>query len=163
MRQVPDDNSCLFRAVGLVLSPGETDSAASLRRVVAGAIQTDPDTYSEVMLGRAPADYVATILKPSSWGGAIELAIFAKHFATEIWSADVQTGRVDRFGEDAGFDTFVLLVYSGIRASQRVLQSHLPRLLTAVPDLAQTMTPSPSPSRLPSHRQPSRRPTSTST
>ncbi|GJN88610.1 hypothetical protein Rhopal_001576-T1 [Rhodotorula paludigena] len=114
LRQVPDDNSCLFRAIGLVLSPGETDAAASLRRVVAGAIQADPDTYSEVMLGRAPADYVATILKPSSWGGAIELAIFAAHFATEIWSVDVQTGRVDRFGEDAGFDTFVLLVYSGI-------------------------------------------------
>lgn len=54
LRVVPDDNSCLFRAVGLVLSPGETDAAASLRRVVAGAIQADPETYSEAMLGCIP-------------------------------------------------------------------------------------------------------------
>ncbi|BGP37862.1 ubiquitin-specific protease otu1 [Rhodotorula kratochvilovae] len=114
LRQVPDDNSCLFRAVGLVLHPGETDVAASLRRVVAGAIQANPDEYSEAMLGRPPAQYIETILRPGSWGGAIELAVFAKHFRAEIWSIDVQTGRVDRFGEGAGFETFALIVYSGI-------------------------------------------------
>ncbi|GAA5871717.1 hypothetical protein JCM3774_003028 [Rhodotorula dairenensis] len=114
LRVVPDDNSCLFRAVGLVLASGDSDASTTLRRLVAGAIQADPETYSEVLLGRSPADYIATILKPSSWGGAIDLSIFAKHFSTEIWSIDVQTGRVDRFGQDAGYETFVLLIYSGI-------------------------------------------------
>lgn len=75
---------------------------------------------------RSPADYIATILKPSSWGGAIELSIFAKHFSTEIWSIDVQTGRVDRFGQDAGYDTFVLLIYSGIRAFPFRIESGIP-------------------------------------
>ncbi|BGP13818.1 hypothetical protein JCM10213_006349 [Rhodosporidiobolus nylandii] len=114
LRVVPDDNACLFRAVGLVLSPGETDASAALRKVVAGAIQADPEQWSEVVLGRSPEAYISTILKPSSWGGAIELSILAAHFGSEIWSVDVQTGRVDRFGEGQGFETFCLIVYSGI-------------------------------------------------
>lgn len=47
---------------------------------------------------RAPRDkYITTILKPSTWGGAIELGILAKHFNTEIASMDVETGRIDHF------------------------------------------------------------------
>ncbi|POY70223.1 hypothetical protein BMF94_6806 [Rhodotorula taiwanensis] len=114
LRTVPDDNSCLFRAVGLVLASQDPDASASLRRVVADTIQGDADSYPEVVLGRPPAEYISTIRRPTSWGGAIELSILAKHFQTEIWSIDVQTGRVDRFGQDAGYETFVLLVYSGI-------------------------------------------------
>lgn len=79
------------------------------------------------LLSRPPADYISTILRSNSWGGAIELSIFAAHFGTEIRSIDVQTGRVDRFGEDAGYETFVLLVYSGIRASPRLLAGELIR------------------------------------
>ncbi|GAA6042750.1 hypothetical protein JCM8097_007456 [Rhodosporidiobolus ruineniae] len=114
LRVVPDDNSCLFRAVGLVLNSGEADASAALRKVVAGAIQADPEQWSEVVLGRTPESYISTILQPSSWGGAIELSILAAHFQSEIWSIDVQTGRVDRFGEGQGFETFALIVYSGI-------------------------------------------------
>ncbi|GAA5896252.1 hypothetical protein JCM8208_001825 [Rhodotorula glutinis] len=116
LRQVPDDNSCLFRAVGLVLSPTERDVASSLRQVVARAIQADEagESYGEAVLGRPPREYVETILRPSSWGGAIELAVFARHFRSEIWSIDVQTGRVDRFGEGDGYEQFALIVYSGI-------------------------------------------------
>ncbi|GAA6057772.1 hypothetical protein JCM3770_006838 [Rhodotorula araucariae] len=135
LRQVPDDNSCLFRAVGLVLNPGETDVAASLRRVVAGAIQADPAEYSEAVLGRPPAQYIETILKRSSWGGAIELAVFAKHFRTEIWSIDVQTGRVDRFGEGAEFETFALIVYSGIHYDSLTFSFSPPQPSTSFPPL----------------------------
>ena len=42
-------------------------------------------------------NYIATILKPSTWGGAIELGVLARHYGTEIASIDVETGRVDRF------------------------------------------------------------------
>ncbi|BGP22766.1 ubiquitin-specific protease otu1 [Rhodotorula toruloides] len=133
LRVIPDDNSCLFRAVGLVLNPGEAETATALRRVVAGAIQADPETYSEAMLGRTPEEYVATILKPTSWGGAIELAIFAKHFSTEICSIDVQTGRVDRFGQDAGYDNFVMLVYSGIHYDALTFSFAPPEASTSFP------------------------------
>ena len=50
LRVVPDDNSCLFSAIGVVFLGG-IDSAQELRRVVVDAIRKDPDTYSEVMLG----------------------------------------------------------------------------------------------------------------
>jgi ubiquitin thioesterase OTU1 len=44
-----------------------------------------------------PPKYIDTISKPTSWGGAIELSILAKHYNTEIASVDVETGRIDRF------------------------------------------------------------------
>ena len=44
-----------------------------------------------------PTKYIETISKPSSWGGAIELAILAAHYGTEIASIDVETGRIDHF------------------------------------------------------------------
>lgn len=59
-------------------------------------------------------EYIRTILKPSTWGGAIELAIFSKHFQTEIDSFDVLSGRADKFGEGQ-YDSRCVLVYSGIR------------------------------------------------
>lgn len=58
---------------------------------------------------------MSAILGPNTWGGAIELSIFATQAKTEICSIDVQTGRIDRFGQGEGYDTRVLLIYSGIR------------------------------------------------
>ncbi|KAL9558408.1 hypothetical protein MBANPS3_000908 [Mucor bainieri] len=43
----------------------------------------------------------------------LELAIFSAYFGVEIDSIDVQTGRIDKFGEGS-FDERVLIVYSGI-------------------------------------------------
>ena len=62
-----------------------------------------------------PSKYTATIQKPSSWGGAIELAILAAHYRTEICSIDVETGRIDHFspGTDAA-DMRCIVIYSGI-------------------------------------------------
>lgn len=50
LRVVPDDNSCLFSAIGVVFLGG-IESAGELRGVVVDAIRNNPDTYSEVMLG----------------------------------------------------------------------------------------------------------------
>lgn len=50
LRKVPDDNACLFSAVGLVFEGG-IEGANGLRQVVVDTIRKDPDTYSEVMLG----------------------------------------------------------------------------------------------------------------
>ncbi|GAA6061841.1 hypothetical protein JCM10212_000758 [Sporobolomyces blumeae] len=114
LRVVPDDNSCLFTACSLVLNPSAPPNPSSLRRVVADTIRSNPSDYSEAILGRDPLEYIETILSPSSWGGAIELAILSKHHETELWSVDVQTGRIDKFGEGAGFDQVGIVVYSGI-------------------------------------------------
>ncbi|KDE07005.1 hypothetical protein MVLG_02741 [Microbotryum lychnidis-dioicae p1A1 Lamole] len=110
LRTVPDDNSCLFRAVGLLLAPEKVD----LRQLVAEVIRNNPETWSEAVLGQPQESYINTILKPNSWGGAIELAIFASYFNTAIASIDVKTGRVDEFGEGEGYENAAVLVYSGI-------------------------------------------------
>jgi ubiquitin thioesterase OTU1 len=112
LRVVPDDNSCLFSAVGLIFEQS-MDVAPKLRQLVADTILKDPITYDEAFLGRPPSDYASTILKSNSWGGAIELAIFAEHFQTEISSFDVETGRCDRFGQGKWKNRCVLM-YSGI-------------------------------------------------
>lgn len=64
-----------------------------------------------------PAQYIATISKPSTWGGAIELSILAKHYRVEIASIDVETGRIDRFtppSESGTPSMRTVLIYSGI-------------------------------------------------
>ena len=68
----------------------------------------------------APANYIDTITKPNTWGGAIELTIFAAYYNTEIASIDVETGRVDHFTPPAlesGISPAsmrCIVIYSGI-------------------------------------------------
>jgi len=119
LRVVPDDNSCLFRAVGILLDHGQhhsstEDLSSRLRRIVADAVKNDPVSWCEPILGRDPDLYISKILDKDVWGGAIELAILADHFKTEICSIDVQTGRVDRFGQSNNYANRIFLVYSGI-------------------------------------------------
>ena len=78
-RQVPSDNSCLFRAVSYVMERTE-ERHGDLRRVVADAIRADPARFSEAFLGRANSEYCRWILEASSWGGAIELAVLSEHY-----------------------------------------------------------------------------------
>ncbi|RJE26660.1 Ubiquitin thioesterase OTU1 [Aspergillus sclerotialis] len=111
LRIMPDDNSCLFRAVGTAIMGG-MDAMTELRSVVAQTIQENPSLYSEAVLERKPDDYCRWIQNEDSWGGGIELSILSKHFDIEICSIDVQTLRVDRFNE--GPPIRCVLVYSGI-------------------------------------------------
>jgi ubiquitin thioesterase OTU1 len=111
LRIMPDDNSCLFRAVGGAVVGG-LDAMSELRAIVARTIQQRPDIYSAVVLEKSPEDYAHWIQTAAAWGGAIELSILSKHFDIEICSIDVQTLRVDRFNE--GRPTRCILVYSGI-------------------------------------------------
>ena len=47
-------------------------------------IASDPDTYSEAVLGKPNAEYCAWIVNPFNWGGEIELGILAAHFGVEL-------------------------------------------------------------------------------
>jgi ubiquitin thioesterase OTU1 len=109
---MPDDNSCLFRALGTAILPGDDRSMLELRSLVASAIQADPELYTKVVLEQEPDDYCRWIQTPDAWGGAIEMGILASHFDIEICSIDVQSLRVDRFNENR--PTRCILVYSGI-------------------------------------------------
>lgn len=56
---------------------------------------------------------------PSKWGGAIELSILSRHLGQEIAAFDIQTQRVDIYGQDAGHSERVMLIYDGEPASRR--------------------------------------------
>jgi ubiquitin thioesterase OTU1 len=112
LRVMPDDNSCMFRALGSAVLSSSLDSMTELRSLVAQAIQGDPDMYNEAILQRKPDEYCKWISYSDSWGGGIELSILSKEFDIEICSINVQDLRVDRFNE--GRARRCILVYSGI-------------------------------------------------
>lgn len=90
LRVMPDDNSCLFRAFGTAVIPGDDLSMPELRSLVASSIQAEPELYTKVVLEQNPDDYCRWIQTQDAWGGAIEMGILSKHFDIEICSIDVQ-------------------------------------------------------------------------
>lgn len=117
---MPDDNSCLFTAVGGALrglraGADEYYSADSLRRIVVDHIKANPDRYPKVVLDNKPPEvYCRHMLRPDTWGGAIELDILSEVFQIEISSVDVKTGRVYTHGDGNGYEMRCVLVYSNI-------------------------------------------------
>jgi ubiquitin thioesterase OTU1 len=88
--------------------------AQELRKVAANAVLADPYEFNEAVLGKERSAYATWIQNPTSWGGAIELSIFSRHFKKEIAAFDVQTKRVDVYGEGIGYGERVMLVYDGL-------------------------------------------------
>lgn len=112
---VPADNSCLFTSVGYVLSGKIDPSCASyMREIIANAVASDPDEYSEAFLGRPNPEYCKWILKPESWGGAIELSILSKFYGLEIAVIDSINAILNRFGEDQHYSHRAFLIFDGI-------------------------------------------------
>ncbi|KAJ3732299.1 hypothetical protein DFJ43DRAFT_1074709 [Lentinula guzmanii] len=136
-RVVPDDNSCLFSSVALIFEQ-DINKAQRMRQIVADGIRKDPATYNEAILGMPPSKYIDIITKSTSWGGAIELAILAAHYRTEICSVDVETGRIDQFtpGTDSS-GMRCIVVYSGIHYDAATLAP----MVEAPSDWHQTVFP----------------------
>lgn len=112
LRIMPDDNSCLFRAISSAVM-SDIDAVTELRSIVAETIQADPLTFNKAVLdNKDPAKYCRWIRSQDSWGGQVELLILSQHFGVEICSIDVQTLRVDTYNEGAALRCFI--VYSGI-------------------------------------------------
>lgn len=59
-------------------------SVEELRQLVASTIQGDHETYSEAVLEQKRDGYCEWITMDSSWGGGIELGIFANFFDMEV-------------------------------------------------------------------------------
>ncbi|KAG2111665.1 uncharacterized protein F5147DRAFT_771810 [Suillus discolor] len=137
-RIVPDDNSCLFSSIALIFEQ-DARKAQQIRQVVADGIRADMETYNEAILGMSRDAYIATILKPATWGGAIELGILAKHYGTEIASIDVETGRFDRFEPplEASTGNRCIVIYSGIHYDA----ASLAPMADAPPEWHQTVFP----------------------
>ncbi|OMP88043.1 putative ubiquitin thioesterase otu1 [Diplodia seriata] len=112
LRVMPDDNSCLFRALGSAVMGESLDVMHELRAIVAAAVQANPIDYNEAVLQKSPDDYCRWIQRDESWGGDIELNILSQHFDIEICSIDVQSLHIYRYNE--GKPRRCILVYSGI-------------------------------------------------
>ncbi|XP_069687179.1 ubiquitin thioesterase Otu1 [Periplaneta americana] len=112
---VPADNSCLFTSIGFVLSGKvDVDNAPFMRQIIAEAVSSDPDCYSEAILGKPNSEYSKWILKSDSWGGAIELAVLSNFYGLEIAVVDTLNAIINRFGEDQHYAQRVFLVFDGI-------------------------------------------------
>ncbi|XP_002739949.1 ubiquitin thioesterase OTU1-like [Saccoglossus kowalevskii] len=113
---VPADNSCLFTSVSFLMEAPEisTGRARDLRHLIARIVSSDPVKYNSAFLGKDTHDYSAWILSDETWGGAIEISILSKVYSVEIAVADIQTVRVDRFGEAMNYKKRIILIYDGI-------------------------------------------------
>jgi len=110
---VPDDNSCLFTAVGYACeSEASLAYATTLRQVCASLVLSSG--YSSAMLGKPPEAYAKEILDPRKWGGGIELAMLSKYYQMEICAIDVQTLNPYTYSQEKGFKKRVYLLYNGI-------------------------------------------------
>jgi len=112
IKEIPDDNSCLFNSVRYV-TQNKHLQIAQLRKMIADTIRDDPITFNDAILGKPVEEYIRYIQKPNTWGGYIELLIFSDYFKIEICSIDVKTNRIDRFGEGK-YKEMVFLIYNGI-------------------------------------------------
>jgi ubiquitin thioesterase OTU1 len=116
----PEDNSCLFRAIGFILDANPNDPAY-YRSMVATVIQSpEPSPLLQNLLpaiassGHSPQTYASTIQRETSWGGAIELAIFSSVYQVELVAIDVANMKPYTFGEDSAYEKRGYLLYSGI-------------------------------------------------
>ncbi|XP_026737178.1 ubiquitin thioesterase OTU1 [Trichoplusia ni] len=112
---VPSDNSCLFTSIGFVLN-GNVDTSVHtlMRQIIAMEVASDLDTYNEAVLGKPNADYCAWIQQPSSWGGAIEVAILSRFYGLEMAVVDTLNAIINRFGEDKNYGQRVFLLFDGV-------------------------------------------------
>lgn len=124
---VPADNSCLFTSIGYVLS-GKVDQTSGqyMRKIIAEAVATETETYSEAILGKPNKDYCNWILKPDSWGGAIELSILSNFYGIEMAVVDTINAIVNRFGEDQSYPHRVFLIFDGIHYDPLFLEPLTP-------------------------------------
>lgn len=117
-RVMPDDNSCLFHTVAYLLEgqfPAKAETLAKLRGRISDVIKEDDgERFDEITLGKSPAEYARWITQPNSWGGAVELSIFAELYSTEIYALDITSARGNCFGEMGGYDKRVYALFDGI-------------------------------------------------
>jgi ubiquitin thioesterase OTU1 len=115
-RVVPADNSCLFSCFAYCLmSRSRTiESARQMRGVVVQELLRQGELYSEVVLGKAPKDYVAWITGDNAWGGAIELGVLAQHFGVQVAVWDVQSKRMDLYEPEDRAAKRMYLLYDGL-------------------------------------------------
>ena len=112
-RYVDSDNSCLFSSIAYLNDKENFNENSSMiyRLIIVDYI--NDNNLSEDILGMPKADYIQNISEPSTWGGAIELKLFSEIFKMQIASLDVESKRIDIFGEIENYNKRIYLIYNG--------------------------------------------------
>lgn len=120
-RYVDSDNSCLFSSIAYLIDRVNfNESSKMIYRLMIADYINDND-IDENMLGMTKQEYREKIIQPDTWGGAIELSIFSKIFNIQIASMDVQSSRVDIFGELEEYDRRIYVIYNGVHYDPLVM------------------------------------------
>ena len=124
LKEIASDNSCLFNAVLFCAEEGVDDKqkGAELREVIASIVMSSPQQYNEAILGQSNGEYVQYILKPNTWGGAIELSILSTYYEVQINAIDVVTLQIHRFGEDRDWKQCIYVIYDGIHYDSLIMK-----------------------------------------
>ena len=113
-RYVNADNSCLFSSIAYLLNRQDFNENSALIYRLEIIDYLKNNNVDESLLGYPKDEYIEKISDSNTWGGGIELNIFSNIFKIQIASMDVQSGRVDIFGETKNYDKRIYIVYNGV-------------------------------------------------
>lgn len=120
-RFVDADNSCLFTSIAYLTDKKHFNeiSANAYRNMIVEYLLNNE--FDESLLDLTKEEYINEISNPSKWGGGIEIKIFSDILKLEIAVVDVQTNRIDVFGQDKNYTSRIYLLYNGIHYDPLVL------------------------------------------
>lgn len=120
-RYADADNSCLFSSIAYLTDKQnfcETSSSVYRNMIVEYLFNND---FDEALLDLPKDEYINEIANPKKWGGGIEIKIFSEILKLEIAVIDVQTNRIDVFGQDKNHNNRIYLLYNGIHYDPLVM------------------------------------------
>ncbi|ETO32445.1 hypothetical protein RFI_04670 [Reticulomyxa filosa] len=119
-KEIASDNSCLFNAVSYLVE-NKAFKSDELRTIIASVLISDPETYTEALLGKKNDKYAEYIMQSNVWGGSIELSILSNYYECEIVAIDVVTLNPHIFGENSNYTKRIFLLYDGIHYDALVM------------------------------------------
>lgn len=118
------DNFCLFISINVFMNKGVIDLFCFkvMREIIVGVVMSDFINFSEAFLGKINNVYCYWIMNLDFWGGVIEIFIFLQYFNVEIVVVDIQSCRIDRFGEDKFYKERIFVIYDGIYYDSLIME-----------------------------------------
>lgn len=120
-RYVDANNSCLFSSIAYVYDRenfNETSQHVYRNMIVEHLCNNE---FEESLLDLPKNEYINAIADPSKWGGGIEIKIFTEILKMQIAVVDVQTNRIDLFGQDKAYTNRIFILYNGIHYDPLVM------------------------------------------
>lgn len=120
-RHVDADHSCLFTSIAYLTNKKDfnENSSSKYRQMIVDYLLNN--IFDESLLDLPLEEYINEIANPLKWGGGIELKIFSDILKIQISVVDVQTNRIDLFGQDKDYTSRIYVLYNGIHYDPLVL------------------------------------------